>query len=108
MPAEDANGVIIAQVANLAAGLYAKKGKLKYCYNLFGVQLFTTESTSQLPSGKHQLRMEFEYEGGGLAKGGMSHSTLTGRKVGEGQVAAQPMIFSGMRHVMSDTKPAHR
>lgn len=97
LPAEDANGVIIAQGGEFGGwSFYAKKGKLKYCYNLFGVQLFTTESTSQLPSGKHQLRMEFEYEGGGLAKGGDVTLYVDGQKVGEGQVAAtQPMIFSG-------------
>lgn len=97
LPAEDANGVIIAQGGEFGGwSFYAKEGKLKYCYNLFGVQLFTTESTSQLPSGKHQLRMEFEYEGGGLAKGGDVTLYVDGQKVGEGQVAAtQPMIFSG-------------
>ena len=50
--------------------LYAKDGKLKYCYNFFGVQRYTVEGTSTIPTGTHQVRMEFAYDGGGLAKGG--------------------------------------
>lgn len=91
-----ANGVIIAQGGEFGGwSLYAKDGKLKYCYNLFGVKLFPVESTSELPAGKHQVRMEFAYAGGGLAKGGQVTLYVDGQKVGEGQIAAtQPMIFS--------------
>lgn len=96
LPDGKANGVIIAQGGEFGGwSLYAKDGKLKYCYNLFGVQRFTIESTSQLPSGQHQLRMEFEYEGGGLAKGGDVTLYVDGQEVGEGQLpATQPLIFS--------------
>jgi len=97
LPEGEANGVIIAQGGEFGGwSLYTKEGKLKYTYNLFGVQLFTTESTSQLPSGQHQVRMEFEYAGGGLAKGGKVTLFLDGQAVGNGEVAAtQPMLFSG-------------
>ncbi len=97
LPEEKASGVIIAQGGEFGGwSLYTKEGKLKYTYNLFGVQLFTTESTTQLPSGQHQVRMEFAYAGGGLAKGGEVTLYVDGKKVGEGQVGAtQPMLFSG-------------
>jgi arylsulfatase len=93
---EKANGVIIAQGGEFGGwSLYAKEGKLKYAYNLFGVRLFTTEATSVLPSGKHQVRMEFAYAGGGLAKGGTVTLFMDGQPVGEGQLpATQPLIFS--------------
>ncbi len=96
LPEGGANGVIIAQGGAFGGwSLYAKEGKLKYCYNLFGVQRFTTESTSTLPAGKHQLRMEFEYAGGGLAKGGKVSLFVDGTRVGEGELpATQPLIFS--------------
>jgi hypothetical protein len=96
LPDGEANGVLIAQGGEFGGwSFYTKNGKLKYCYNLFGVQRFTTESTSVLPSGQHQLRMEFEYEGGGLAKGGGVTLYVDGQKVGDGRVdATQPMIFS--------------
>jgi hypothetical protein len=39
--------------------------------------------------------MEFQYDGGGLAKGGNALLYLDGKKVGQGRVAATvPMIFS--------------
>jgi arylsulfatase len=96
VPDGKANGVIIAQGGAFGGwALYARDGKLKYVYNFFGVRLFPTESTSTLPAGKHQVRMEFAYAGGGLAKGGQVTLFVDGQKVGEGQVGAtQPLIFS--------------
>ena len=96
LPDGDANGVIIAQGGAFGGwSLYAKDGRLKYCYNLFGLHRFTTESAAPLPAGKHQVRMEFAYAGGGLAKGGNVTLYVDGQKVGEGQIAAtQPMVFS--------------
>ena len=48
-----------------------------------------------LPTGKHQVRMEFAYDGGGLAKGGDVTLYCDGEPIGTGRVeATQPMIFS--------------
>jgi arylsulfatase len=96
VPAAGAEGVIIAQGGNIGGwSLYAKGGKLKYCYNLLGVQYFYVEASSALPPGAHQVRMEFAYAGGGLGKGGKVSLYVDGRKVGEGTVAATAaMIFS--------------
>jgi arylsulfatase A-like enzyme len=97
VPAEGAEGVIIAQGGAFGGwSLYAKEGKPKYCYNLFGVQRFYVEGDAPIPAGTHQVRMEFEYDGGGLAKGGTVSLYLDGEKVGEGRVEGTvPMIFSG-------------
>jgi arylsulfatase len=96
VPASGAEGVIIAQGGNIGGwALYAKDGKLKYCYNLLGIQYFFAESAHALPAGDHQVRMEFKYAGGGLGKGGVVTLFVDGTKVGEGQVAATAaMIFS--------------
>jgi arylsulfatase len=96
VPASGAEGVIIAQGGNIGGwALYAKAGKLKYCYNLLGVRYTYVESTSTLPSGQHQVRMEFKYAGGGLGKSGQVSLFVDGKKIGEGAVAATaPMIFS--------------
>ena len=96
VPASGAEGVIIAQGGNIGGwALYAKGGKLKYCYNLLGIQYFYAESDKPLPSGDHQVRMEFKYAGGGLGKGGTATLFVDGKKVGEGQIGATaPMIFS--------------
>jgi len=96
VPATGAEGVIVAQGGNIGGwSLYAKSGKLKYCYNLLGIQQFYAESSSALPAGDHQVRMEFAYAGGGLGKGGTASLYVDGKKVGEGKVGATAaMIFS--------------
>jgi arylsulfatase A-like enzyme len=96
VPSSGAEGVIIAQGGSIGGwSLYAKDGKLKYCYNLLGVQRFYDESDRAIPPGRHQVRMEFAYDGGGLGKGGNVQLFLDGEKVGEGRVGATAaMIFS--------------
>ncbi len=96
VPAAGAEGVIVAQGGNIGGwSLYAKNGKLKYCYNLFGIRCFYAESSSPLPSGEHQVRMEFAYTNGGLGKGGTASLYVDGKKVGEGKVGATAaMVFS--------------
>jgi hypothetical protein len=96
VPRGGAEGVIIAQGGNIGGwALYAKGGKLKYCYNLLGIQQFYAESASPLTPGDHQVRMEFAYDGGGLGKGGTATLYVDGKKVGEGKVAATAaMVFS--------------
>lgn len=96
VPAGGAEGVIIAQGGNIGGwSLYTKGGKLKYCYNLIGVQHFFAESASAIPAGTHQIRMEFAYAGGGPGKGGTASLFVDGKKVGDGAVGATaPMVFS--------------
>ena len=96
VPEKGAEGVIIAQGANIGGwSLYAKGGKLKYCYNWSGLQHFYVEATTPIPAGEHQVRMEFAYAGGGLGKGGKVTLYTDGQKVGEGDIAATlAMIFS--------------
>jgi hypothetical protein len=91
-----AEGVIVAQGGNIGGwSLYAKGGKLKYCYNLLGIQQFYAESSDALPPGEHQVRIEFAYAGGGLGKGGTACLYVDGKKVGECTVAATAaMVFS--------------
>ncbi|MHB8893937.1 MAG: arylsulfatase [Candidatus Geothermincolia bacterium] len=96
VPQEGATGVIIAQGGMFAGwSLYAHKGKPKYCYNFFGVRHFFVEGEEELPAGTHQVRMEFAYDGGGIAKGGDVTLYLDGKKVGEGRVeSTAPFGFS--------------
>jgi arylsulfatase A-like enzyme len=96
VPATGAEGVIIAQGGNIGGwSLYAKGGKLKYCYNLLGINYFYVDSADALPAGDCQVRMEFSYEGGGLGKGGLATLYVNGKKVGAGSiVATAAMIFS--------------
>jgi arylsulfatase len=96
VPEKGAEGVIIAQGANIGGwSLYAKDGKLKYCYNWSGLKHFIVGTEKAIPTGEHQVRMEFAYAGGGLGKGGKVTLFIDGKKAGEGDVAATlAMIFS--------------
>jgi arylsulfatase len=95
-PESGAEGVIVAQGANIGGwSLYAKQGRLKYCYNLGGVERFYIEGSTAIPAGEHQVRMEFQYAGGGLGKGGKVNLYTDGKKVAEGEVPATlAMVFS--------------
>ena len=88
--------MIIAQGGNIGGWvLYVKSGKLKYCYNLLGIQHFYAEATTALAPGNHQVRVEFKYDGGGLGKGGAVTLFVDGKEVGKGKIpATAAMIFS--------------
>jgi arylsulfatase A-like enzyme len=96
VPKSGAEGVIVAQGGNTNGwSLYAKDGKLKYCYNFFGIDLTFVEATKPIPAGNHQVRMEFKYDGGGLAKGGDVMLYVDGKQVGKGRLERTvPMAFS--------------
>jgi arylsulfatase A-like enzyme len=96
VPDGGAQGVIVAQGGSIGGwSLYAIEGRLRYCYNLLGVQRFYVDSDQQLPTGTHQVRMEFAYEGGGLGKGGEVTLFVDGGLIGKGTVGATAaMIFS--------------
>jgi hypothetical protein len=96
VPAKGAEGVIIHQGGAFGGmSLYTKAGKAKFAYNFLGLQTFTTEASQPIPAGKHQVRMEFAYDGGGFGKGGNVSLYYDGKKVGEGRVERTvPMVFS--------------
>jgi arylsulfatase A-like enzyme len=97
VPDDGGHGVIIAQGGAFAGWcVYLNEGKPKYCHNLAGLLRFYVEAESAVPPGEHQVRMEFAYDGGGLAKGGAVTLYVDGEKVGEGRAEATvPMIYSG-------------
>jgi arylsulfatase A-like enzyme len=96
IPEGGGRGVIIAQGGAFGGwALYLIDGVLRYCYNVLGLQRFTVVGSAAVPSGTHQLRVEFAYDGGGLGKGGTVTLFVDGETAGEGRVEATvPMLFS--------------
>ena len=96
VPAGGAEGVIIAQGGRFGGwAVYVKDGRAKFAYNVLGIHEFATAADAPIPEGTHQVRMEFAYDGGGLAKGGDVTLYYDGSEVGKGRVeATQAMIFS--------------
>ncbi len=97
VPDGGAEGVIIAQGGAFAGWvLYLHDGKPAYCHNLLSLQRFKTYGEPAVTPGVHQVRMEFDYDGGGLAKGGTINLYVDGTKVGQGRAEATvPMMYSG-------------
>jgi arylsulfatase A-like enzyme len=93
---DDVSGVLIAQGGRFGGwAFYAHGGATKFVYNVLGIHEYVTTADSPIPSGKHQLRIEFAYDGGGLAKGGDVTLYYDGEAVGTGRVEqTQPMVFS--------------
>ena len=95
--AAGAKGVVVAQGGNQGGwSLYVKDGKLTYHYNLLGLARSTVTATGPLPTGSHQLRAEFAYDGGGLGKGGTVTLYVDGAKVGEGRVERTHSFMFGL------------
>jgi len=101
IPSSGANGVIVAQGGHMGGwSLYAHEGALKYHYNFLGLLRFTVAADSKLPSGKHQVRMEFTYDGGGFGKGASVALYVNGAKVGEGRIARTHAFLFSMDETM--------
>jgi arylsulfatase len=97
VPEPGAKGVIIAQGGAMGGwSLYAHEGKLKYFYNFLGMRHSEVTATSMLPAGKHQVRMEFTYDGGGIGKGATVTLYVDGKKIGEGRLERTTALFFSM------------
>ena len=96
VPESGAAGVIVNQGGSVGGWSgYVHQGRLKYCYNFLGIEHYMITADTPIPAGKHQVRMEFAYDGGGLAKGGDVTLYYDGQAVGTGRVErTQPMGYS--------------
>ena len=96
IPQGGANGVILAQAGRFGGwSLYLKDGKPTYCYNFLGLQQYKVSAPQALAAGKATVRMNFDYDGGGVGKGGTATLLVNGKKVASGRIErTQGMIFS--------------
>ena len=96
LPDGNANGVIIAQGGAFGGwSFYAKDGRLKYCYNLFGLHRFTTASATSLPRASIRCGWSSPTRAAVSPRAGMSRSTSMDKKWAKGgSPATQPMVFS--------------
>jgi len=89
-------GVILTQGGRFGGwALYMDDGKPTYTYNYFGLESYTVQSKSALKKGATEVKLDFEYDGGGPGKGGLAVLYVDGEKVAEGRIErTQPAIFS--------------
>src|SRR6185295_6778044 len=75
--------------------LYLKDGKPTYCYNYLGLSQYKVTAPDALAAGKATIRINFDYDGGGVGKGGMATILVNGQQVASGRIEhTQGMIFS--------------
>jgi arylsulfatase len=91
-----AEGVIIAQGGRFGGwSLYCAGGCVSYVYNYFGMRRYRTYTTEAVPPGRHEIRVDFHYDGGGLGRGGTVVLGVDGEKHAEGRVEETvPYYFS--------------
>jgi len=96
IPKGGANGVILTQGGRFGGwSLYMKDGKPAYTYNYLGLERYTVTAKNEIPAGPATVILDFDYEGGGLGKGGMATLSVNGKNVAEGRIdKTQPLIFS--------------
>ena len=87
IPKDGADGVLVAAGGNVAGyALFIKDGVPSYEYNYFTVERFKIAGKDTLAAGKHNIRFEFKYDGGGVGKGGTGTLFVDGKEVARGRI----------------------
>ncbi len=97
VPEGGASGTIVAQGGRFGGWTtyLTTDGRPAYCYNLFGLQMFKAVGDEPVAVGEHQVRMEFDYDGGGPGQGGTVTLYVDGNQVAVGRVDnTVPGVFS--------------
>ena len=96
VPDAKASGAIIVQGGRFGGwGLYLKGGVPAHCYSYFGIEHIYARAAQALAPGRHTIRYEFRYDGGGVGKGGLGTLSVDGDKVGEARLPRTvPFLFS--------------
>lgn len=96
IPKGGAKGVILAQGGRFGGwSLYMKDGRPVYTYNYLGLERYTVAAQQEIPAGPATVILDFDYDGGGLGKGGTARLSVNGKTVAEGRIEkTQPLIFS--------------
>lgn len=96
VPEDGGSGVLVAQGGRFGGwSLYVHEGRPTYAYNYFGLNVHKITAAEPLPEGRHEIRLDFAYDGGGVGKGGTAVLVVNGEKVAEGRVDATiPYYFA--------------
>ena len=82
IPDGGADGLVMTQGGRFCGlGLYLLEGKPVFHYNLAGVERYEVKSDEKLSAGKHVVTVDFNYDGGGVGKGGTATLSVDGKKV---------------------------
>jgi len=87
VPSGGADGVLVA-AGGVVGGytLFVKDGKPTYEYNWFTEARYRITGSQPLPAGPCTIRVLFEYDGGGIGKGGSVVMSVNDKEVAKGRV----------------------
>lgn len=87
VPDDGTEGMIMTQGGRFCGvGLYLLKGRPVFHYNVCGVDRHTVQAPDPLGPGRHVVTVDFNYDGGGVGKGGALTLSVDGKTVGSKQV----------------------
>jgi arylsulfatase len=88
VPQGGADGVLVAE-GGAAGGytLYVQNGKPVFEYNFMAHGRYAVAGSKTVPAGPVVVRLDFQYDGGGVGKGGTAKLFINDQKVGEGRIA---------------------
>jgi arylsulfatase len=87
IPAGGGDGMIFTQGGFTGGwGFFVQNGKLVGLHNHVALERYRVESNEPVPTGKVTLEMDFKYDGGGMANGGVITLLANGKKIGGGRV----------------------
>lgn len=89
-------GIILTQGGKFGGwALYMDAGKPAYVYNYFGLESYTIASPNAIDKDSAVIKLQFDYDGGGVGKGGLATLYVDDEKVAEGRVdKTQPAVYS--------------
>jgi arylsulfatase len=67
-------------------GLYLREGKPVFHYDTRDVAHYEIVSQDRLAPGKHTIRLEFQYDGGGIGKGGTGRLLIDEKEGATGRI----------------------
>jgi arylsulfatase A-like enzyme len=96
VPDGTAEGMIITQGGSEGGyGLYLDDGRLTFVYNFLGQERPVFRAEQPLSPGKATVEARFDYDGGGMGKGGTLTLSANGKKVANGRLERTiPIQFS--------------
>ena len=87
MPAANESGMLVTQGGRFGGwALYLMKGKPTYVYNWADVERYRIQTSKPLSVGKHEVKLVFDYDGGGAGKGGNVKLLVDGKEAAKGRV----------------------
>jgi arylsulfatase len=89
VPVRGASGMLVTQGGRFGGyGLYMQDSTPVFVYNRLGLDGVQMRSPERLSPGRHDVKLQFEYDGGGVGRGGVAKLIVDHRLVMENKVAA--------------------